>query len=350
MQGGRESTVVHIMDDNEKGGKRRLLMPRNILSALAATTLLIFGLSYYPYKFHGTTTSSPSTYMSLSLSSQQRDVRQETIEMSSLRRRQALMAPVVFPQLYPECGRIKHLPPMGSNDVRGMSKSQCKEDVILYEEVFSKDNEPGVFLEIGALDGHRFSNTFLYEHGLGWRGILVEPHPINAMNVRRAHRPRSASFTMAVCNIPNDEEPGSLAFSTAGSEVATALDHAAPGFLKNWAEKLGRGNVSVPCIPLQHMIEVTGLLDIDFFSLDVEGGEMAVLETVDLDVVNVRLLMVELDGWNKEKDERVRSHLLANGFISVSLKFLPKCTKNEVFVNPKFAERKAARKPLPIQC
>jgi hypothetical protein len=58
------------------------------------------------------------------------------------------------------------------------------------------------------------------------------------------------------------------------------------------------------------MIESTGLLDIDLFSLDVEGGEMAVLESVDLEVTNIKALLVEMsDLWPMEKHEAIREYL-----------------------------------------
>ena len=53
------------------------------------------------------------------------------------------------------------------------------------------------------------------------------------------------------------------------------------------------------------MVDATGLLDINLFSLDVEGGELSVLRTLDLEATNIQVV-VELDGRNPEKDEQVR--------------------------------------------
>ena len=55
------------------------------------------------------------------------------------------------------------------------------------------------------------------------------------------------------------------------------------------------------------MVDATGLLDINLFSLDVEGGELSVLRTLDLEATNIQVVVVELDGRNPEKDEQVRS-------------------------------------------
>ena len=58
------------------------------------------------------------------------------------------------------------------------------------------------------------------------------------------------------------------------------------------------------CIPLQAMVDATGLLDINLFSLDVEGGELSVLSTLDLEATNIQVVVVELDGRSPDKDEQ----------------------------------------------
>lgn len=114
---------------------------------------------------------------------------------------------------------------------------------------------------------------------------------------------------------------------------------------------LGAGNVSVACLPLQHLIDSTGLWDLDLFSLDVEGGEWAVLRTVDLRVTNVRVFLVEMDGYDGAKDEAVRRHLRAHGFRPWDHDLLQRIKpRSEVYVNPDYARRKAARPPPHLPC
>jgi FkbM family methyltransferase len=52
----------------------------------------------------------------------------------------------------------------------------------LYNDIFYKDvvfgnKRNGYFVEVGALDGIRMSQSFLFERTLGWNGIVVEPNP-----------------------------------------------------------------------------------------------------------------------------------------------------------------------------
>jgi FkbM family methyltransferase len=264
-----------------------------------------------------------------------------------------LMAPIVFPQIYPSCGRIQHppLPQSPTEAFANASKSQDKEDMALFDMFFKDNLEPGVFLEIGALNGITYSNTYSYEHALGWRGILVEANPQNAAGLRTVDRPRSAKFSVAACGIADMEHPGQLTFTKKGGPVAAAVDYASPHFMDAWKELHGDERVPVPCVPLQFIIDATGLLDIDFFSLDVEGSERIVLETVDLERTNIRVLLVELDGSNKEKEEWIQAHLANHDFVPFSFPplFINRL-HSAIFVNQNFERIKASRPPLPIQC
>ena len=40
-----------------------------------------------------------------------------------------------------------------------------------------KNKKNGFFIEAGAYDGEKYSNTLLFETTLNWNGILIEPNP-----------------------------------------------------------------------------------------------------------------------------------------------------------------------------
>jgi len=54
---------------------------------------------------------------------------------------------------------------------------QYEQDRYLYETIFH-NKKNGTFVEFGALDGIRFSNTYFFEKNFGWTGICAEPNPI----------------------------------------------------------------------------------------------------------------------------------------------------------------------------
>ena len=49
----------------------------------------------------------------------------------------------------------------------------------LYQDVFasSGNNFDKTFLEFGATDGLKLSNSYMLENFLGWKGVLSEPSP-----------------------------------------------------------------------------------------------------------------------------------------------------------------------------
>jgi FkbM family methyltransferase len=255
------------------------------------------------------------------------------------------LAPFMFPQLH-SC--IKTYVPY-INEFH----SQSHEDQWLWKNIFEKlphsETLGGNFLEIGGLNGVDLSNTYFFEKKLDWRGILIEGHPRNKIRDAQFQRNNSAIFTVAICDFAEDQ-PGNLTFTTKGGAVGAAVAHTSSNFMDRFHRSDSHGPV-VSCIPIQSIIDSTGLLDIDLFSLDVEGAELKVLKTLDFSVTNIRVILVELDGSNKEKDDEVRSIILSHGF------FIPKgsikiecqkrrprrmksCMANEVFINPHFNSRK----------
>ena len=148
------------------------------------------------------------------------------------------------------------------------------------------DQVGGVFLEMGGLDGITFSNSRLYEYCAGWDGILIEAQP-NNVKLLYENRPCAVIIPEGVCFPNADGSPLTIRMSM---HEGTAFD------LSTWPESSDNDEgVDVPCRPLSAMLEEVGVTRINFFSLDVEGSELKVLETFDFDKVKIDVLIVETD-------------------------------------------------------
>jgi FkbM family methyltransferase len=248
----------------------------------------------------------------------------------------------IFPQLY-RCD-ISHPPSHEEH------QSQSREDVWLFEKIFSHNISlsRGTFIEIGALDGQTFSNTWYFEQKWDWRGILIEGLPSNQPLLRATGRRNVALFTTGICR----DNPGTLSFTVGGGAVGGTAEFSTPDFLTSWHGGTERANVRSACVPLQLILDATGVLDIDLFSLDVEGAELAVLETIDWSITNIHVIVVELDNLSPTKDQEVRDLLLGRGYINAAGMYgsireacVPggDCTMNEVFLNPEFHSRRRAQ-------
>ena len=53
--------------------------------------------------------------------------------------------------------------------------SQLGEDLFIFKNFINKIVKDGIFIELGALDGIKYSNSKFFEDELGFTGILIEP-------------------------------------------------------------------------------------------------------------------------------------------------------------------------------
>ena len=211
----------------------------------------------------------------------------------------------------------------GSFPWTGMGKERSDpEDRHVLQRYFSTNGSApffteGTYVELGAGSGVKGSNTHFFDAHLRWSGLLIEPSAAFE-RLRAAHggNARNTLLHEAVCN--ETDARGEVEWvennNTDVSGVPALLSkHNQDRFHSG---KFTRGVPSevrrVPCRPLFAMLRAAKIDRIDFFSLDCEGCELQVLQTMDW-AVPVRVLVVELDGQNAKKDEAVRVLLREHG-------------------------------------
>lgn len=180
---------------------------------------------------------------------------------------------------------------------RHASTSQNEQDLNLFRTLFCDDcAQQRTYVEIGALDGKRISNTLFLEKYFNWGGLLIEGHPVNAADLvkNRGQSGRNIIVSEAVCssagNVTYLGKPG----ATAGMQ--DAMDKQ---YLKAWSSRGRFGNAfTVSCRPIREMIRAAKLREIHFFSLDVEGAELIVLRTMDWSIP-VHVWMIEMPAGNE---------------------------------------------------
>ena len=72
---------------------------------------------------------------------------------------------------------------------------QYGQDSIIKQFFDQKNINNGVFVDIGASEGKRLSNTLLLEE-YGWTGICVEAHP-SYFDILKSNRPNSICYSAA---------------------------------------------------------------------------------------------------------------------------------------------------------
>src|SRR5262245_1202173 len=156
--------------------------------------------------------------------------------------------------------------------------------------------QSGYFVEVGANRPQQESQTWHLEQ-LGWAGVLIEPQPNLAGELRHA---RSAKVFAVACSSP--ENAGRrMQLHVAGSLSALDRDRMAPGAQ---AESV----VEVPVRTLDDiLIEACAPVGFDFLSIDVEGHELEVLSGFDFARWRPRLVLLEDHVGNLSKHRFLRA-------------------------------------------
>jgi FkbM family methyltransferase len=160
--------------------------------------------------------------------------------------------------------------------------------------------KPGYFLEIGGNDGISQSNTKRLEMFEGWSGLLVEPFQGNYERMKLTRSKRTALVNAACVPFDFEGDTVDLAFAdlmtvstSLSSDIEDRQQHVESG------QKWLRNNQSVQSFKatartLNSILEENRAPKrIQFFSLDVEGAEIPVLEGVDHSEYRFDFLLVE---------------------------------------------------------
>jgi len=187
------------------------------------------------------------------------------------------------------------------------SYSQLGQDLAVIE--FYKHKKCGFFLEIGASDGIRMSNTKLLEDQYGWTGICAEPIPDVFLKLK-ANRPKSICVNEAV-------------YSTSGLKLSfdTALSDTLFSGLTDTLtchRKLVDSNKRTINV---ETISLTDLLDqnnapcfIEYMSLDTEGSEYEILKSFDFHKYTFGLIDVE-HNYKEPIRSMIRELLISKGYV-----------------------------------
>jgi len=158
-------------------------------------------------------------------------------------------------------------------------KGQAQHDYVLYEKLFSKpDRCKGTIIEVGAIDGAMFSNSWFYEKALHWKSILIEPQPENYKKLL-VNRPNAVNVPTAIC----DDRYGERTFRSRPGALSGLVHTMSEGHLNRF--HMDRDEViKVPCTPLSKILHDNDVHRIDALFLDVEGAEVEVLNTMDWNI------------------------------------------------------------------
>lgn len=168
--------------------------------------------------------------------------------------------------------------------------------------------QKGFFIEAGAHDGEHLSNTLFFELKRNYTGLLIEPSSKFNTLIQRNRRAKCLNVCLATKPFPHEvdfldcDEIGGI-----------------KGEIKGWAaEKVSTTAtiIKATCIPLYTILSAVGNPTVDYFSLDIEGVELAVLKTIPWDNVDIKVLSIQV-GENGRDPIELNKFMLTSGYTLV---------------------------------
>ncbi|XRB07700.1 methyltransferase [Pycnococcus provasolii] len=190
-----------------------------------------------------------------------------------------------------------------------------------------KAKRDGFFIEIGGYDGESLSNTLFFEMRRNWTGLLVEANPRSyGIMIGKDRR-------CAMVNACISRDVKSMQFKLGGALTSATglmsashskrIDHDASKYARS---NPGWGEVAeTRCTTLNALLDQLGVNHVDYFSLDVEGAEMYILQSIDWSQVTIDVVTIEV----QEHRAQIQSFMEARGYRRV---IPPPVPNDDVFV------------------
>ena len=183
------------------------------------------------------------------------------------------------------------------------SYSQTSQDIFVMFITNMKKN--GSYLEIGGADGFQNSNTISLNKHLNWKGVLVEPDNELFMTLRKI-RKYDKNYNLAIS--PNGISKIYKLRKAGQLSNLIGFDEKDKHFEKRKAfNKMQQvKGVSINLLLKEKIF--------DYFSLDVEGPELQILDSIDWEnVYKPKIITVEYNYRAKDKN-KIISLLQDNGY------------------------------------
>lgn len=175
-----------------------------------------------------------------------------------------------------------------SVDIPAKIVSEYGIELFLYDLV--NDINKGYYVEVGAGNGVVDSTTYLLE-SIGWKGVLIEPHPELAEECR-VNRPNSKILQTAVIS---EEKEKQKEFSCIYGQYQNKRMSFLMSDELHYINCLRSGNaisyIETSNQYLQDIIESQNEV-IEMLSIDTNGNELAILKSIKLNIYKPKLIVL----------------------------------------------------------
>ena len=208
-------------------------------------------------------------------------------------------------------------------NLNGHFFSQAGQDKFVNDSYFRSMNN-GFFVEIGAYNGIDGSNCYFFEKFLNWSGIAIEPSPTQFLALQKNRKCKCINKAVA-----KKSEKIEFIDVVKGYTQMSGINNS------SYQKTLEIINKDLRTVLDKKIIEAATFSEIveynyliDYLSIDVEGGEMDILESIDFDLYKIKVLSIENNYPNEINYEK---YLSDKGFC-----YIDNVGVDEIYFNKKY--------------
>ena len=192
------------------------------------------------------------------------------------------------------------------------NSSQFSEDKIILN-LFPK-KFIGNFVDIGCYHPTKYSNTYLL-YKYGWSGINIDLNPLS-IELFNYLRPKDINICAAI----SDKEIKKKILFTGDLSPENTIQSSHKSFLiKNHNYKNKDIKIKlIKTVKLLKLLKKYNLNKINFLNIDIEGHELKVLQSLDLNKIKIDIICVEIlnyDSISKKRTDLIIRYLKKNRYI-----------------------------------
>ena len=184
--------------------------------------------------------------------------------------------------------------------------SQHGQDKYYIEKILKSKKREGYFVDLAAGDGVFISNTYLLEKALNWKGICIEANKTTFNEITKNRN--------CICdnNVVLKDGKQVIFRNLERVDVFNHLESHVEGYWPNGENNPVNSTEARECISLNTLLNNHQAPDtIDYFSLDIEGSELEVLQVFFEENKTRQILYWSIEHTN---EDQIIKLMIDNGY------------------------------------
>jgi FkbM family methyltransferase len=192
-------------------------------------------------------------------------------------------------------------------------------DDVVCRRIFDAGQE-FTFIQVGAFDGITKDPLHKYIHRCGWRGVLMEPQPRPAAQLRKLY---GGNNRIAILEAALDCRYGTRTLFTVESDNVPEWVHGMASFQRDNIVKHSHlipkletmiKEVTVNCIPFDHVLRRLPSDRLDLLQVDAEGADGYILSLFPFHCIKPAIVHWESKNMTKSQQEETLDLLKRYGY------------------------------------